>query len=170
MKRLARGLALFLLAACASESVPGFRDTSVPITATTRFSPQSFSGRWQVIAAYPSALFPSCAGQQWFADLDAEPAQLTVRCGSSGVYEVPVAVDARGVLQLESAELNRPARAFWVMWMDEEARTAVVGTPGGELGWILNRDRALRPDRLEAAREIMAFNGYDVTRLQRAEP
>lgn len=165
-----RGFALLLLAACAAEPVPGFRDTSVPITATTRFSPQLFSGSWQVISAYPGALFPSCANQQWFAALDAEPARLSVRCGASVVYEAEVAMDARGVLQLASAELDRPRRALWVMWMDEYARTAVVGTPGGELGWILNRDRVLRADRLDAAREIMAFNGYDVSGLQRVGP
>jgi len=44
--------------------------------------------------------------------------------------------------------------------------TAVVGTPNGRAGWILNRTPEMRADRLEAARQVLAFNGYDLSRLQ----
>lgn len=37
--------------------------------------------------------------------------------------------------------------------------------PPGTAGWILNRDPAIPPDRLAAAREMLDFNGYDLTGL-----
>ncbi|WP_300029045.1 lipocalin family protein [uncultured Roseobacter sp.] len=156
-----------LLAGCATAPAPGFRDAGVPITATTRFTPVAFSGRWHVIEAYPSALFPGCAGQTWEAATAEAPARLTVRCGAAVALDVPLAVNPRGVLQAGSSDLNRADRALWVMWMDEDARTAVIGTPGGEMGWIVNRTPDLRGDRLAAAREIMDFNGYNLAALPR---
>ena len=45
-------------------------------------------------------------------------------------------------------------------------RTLVIGTPSGEMGFILNRDGRLPADRLAAAREILEWNGYDLERLQ----
>jgi len=53
-----------------------------------------------------------------------------------------------------------------VLWVDEGYRTAVVGAPNGRSGWILNRDPQIPADRLAAAREILDFNGYDLSRLE----
>ncbi|NNL17124.1 MAG: hypothetical protein HKP37_00115, partial [Boseongicola sp.] len=49
---------------------------------------------------------------------------------------------------------------------DTHYRTAVVGTPAGRSGWILNREPTIPADRLKAARDILAFNGYDLSQLQ----
>ena len=57
------------------------------------------------------------------------------------------------------------ASDYWVLWVDEGYRTAVVGAPNGKSGWILNRDPQIPTDRLNAAREILDFNGYDLDRL-----
>ena len=57
-------------------------------------------------------------------------------------------------------------RQFWVLWVDEGYRTAVIGTPDGSFGFVLNRDAAIPADRLEAARQVLDFNGYDVAQLQ----
>jgi apolipoprotein D and lipocalin family protein len=55
---------------------------------------------------------------------------------------------------------------YWVLWVDEGYRTAVVGVPSGRAGWILNRDSTIPSDRLAAARDILAFYGYDLSRLE----
>jgi len=57
------------------------------------------------------------------------------------------------------------AADYWVLWTDEGYRTAVVGAPDGRSGWILNRDPNIPDDRLKAAREVLDFNGYDLSRL-----
>jgi apolipoprotein D and lipocalin family protein len=55
---------------------------------------------------------------------------------------------------------------WWVLWVDADYRTLVVGTPSGSFGIILNRTADLPPDRLAAARDVLAWNGYDLTRLR----
>ncbi|MEM9636404.1 MAG: lipocalin family protein [Pseudomonadota bacterium] len=158
---------LALIAGCAPAPDSGFRDPSVPITATTRFTPEGFAGSWHVVAAYPTDVFPGCVDQRWQAETAQQTPRLAVFCGTgAAAYDAPMRVDPRGVMQLQSSDLDSAPRALWVMWMDEDAQTAVIGTPSGEMGWILNRTRGLREDRLKAAREIMAFNGYDISRLQ----
>jgi apolipoprotein D and lipocalin family protein len=66
-------------------------------------------------------------------------------------------------LRLEGAAFDG---GYWVLWVDEGYRTAVVGQPSGQAGWILNRDPAIPADRLRAAREILEWNGYDLRRLE----
>ena len=56
-------------------------------------------------------------------------------------------------------------RALWVLWVDEGFRTAVVGNPAGDFGWILDRSATGGADRIAAAREILDFNGYDTGQL-----
>jgi apolipoprotein D and lipocalin family protein len=51
-----------------------------------------------------------------------------------------------------------------VLWADADYRTLVIGTPDGSFGFILNRG-GFPADRLKAAREILAWNGYDLTQL-----
>jgi apolipoprotein D and lipocalin family protein len=54
---------------------------------------------------------------------------------------------------------------LWILWVDADYRVAAVGTPSGAFGRILSRDPQPRPDLLRAAREVLEFNGYDVSRL-----
>ena len=58
------------------------------------------------------------------------------------------------------------AADYWVLWVDDDYRTAVVGVPSGRAGWILSRTPDLPEDRLEAARDVLAFNGYSLDDLK----
>jgi apolipoprotein D and lipocalin family protein len=49
------------------------------------------------------------------------------------------------------------------MWMDADNRTAAIGTPGGSFGWIMDRKATGGDDRIQAAREIMEWQGYDMS-------
>ncbi len=71
-----------------------------------------------------------------------------------------------GRLEVRLGSVPFIAADYWVLWVDESYRTAVVGTPNGRAGWILNRDPEIPADRLAAAREILDFNGYDLSRLE----
>ena len=55
-------------------------------------------------------------------------------------------------------------RELWVLWVDDGFRTAAIGHPSGGYGWIMERG-AHAADRRKAAREILAWAGYDLTRL-----
>ena len=71
-----------------------------------------------------------------------------------------------GAPALVGADPEGIGAEWWVLWVDADYRTLAVGTPDGRFGFILNRDGALPPDRLAAAREILEWNGYDLARLR----
>jgi apolipoprotein D and lipocalin family protein len=55
---------------------------------------------------------------------------------------------------------------WWIIWADTNLRTLAIGTPDGRFGFILNKGPDLPADRMNAAREIFDFNGYNLSRLQ----
>ena len=55
---------------------------------------------------------------------------------------------------------------WWILWADVGYRTLVIGTPSGAFGFVLNRGSNLPSDRLAAAREVLDWNGYDLTKLR----
>lgn len=155
-----------LLAACATPQ-PGYRDQSAAISSTARFDAVTFSGEWSVIAAYPSQYFPDCTVQSFRFDLTTANRFQGICAGSKTPYiEAEIATDPLGRLQILTSDLGRTDRALWVLWLSEDLQTAAIGTPSGEMGWVLNRGQGLRPDRFRAAREVLDFNGYDLSGLR----
>ncbi len=173
MRRLtpALGLALLvvlvLLAACgrAPDLQQGYR-RDVPITSIVFFDPARFAGDWVEVAAFRPPGAAPCSGAR--ARYSPAPD------GSLAVVEQSCA-RASAATRQGSASLTGPGRLtvtaggdtdiYWMLWVDEGYRTAVVGMPSGKLGFILNRDAAIPPDRLQAARTILEWNGYDLSRL-----
>lgn len=151
MKRL---LLCLLLTACAppvpvANPVTYFRDLSQPIGSTTRGGPYDMAGNWLVQVGYPGGLFDA----------------------GDGVV-LDFAADGTGVLNGLPLRVIRPNRwlaggvEYWVLWVDDDFRTAVIGTPTGAFGWIMDRPGAASPDRTRAARDILEFSGYDLGQLQ----
>ena len=77
-----------------------------------------------------------------------------------GEASLPFVSTGPGRFQLGEEEI-------WVHWLDINNRTAAMGEPGGARMWIM--DRTGKPgERLKAAREILDWYGYDLTRMERA--
>jgi apolipoprotein D and lipocalin family protein len=171
MRALSAALAIpaaLLLSGCGAVA-PVYRDTRVPITSIAALDPARYAGRWYEVARFPVPFQAGCG--------PATAEYTLLSDGSLGV--VNTCPTARGERRIEGRAVpSGPGRfevAFrglpfrgpcWVLWVDEGYRTAVVGVPSGRAGWILNRDPVIPPDRLRAAREILEWNGYDLTRLQ----
>ena len=150
---------LALLAACASEAPPpvsppavSFREAGTMIASTTRGGVGDMAGEWVVSQAFPGGAFA------------APGMRVTITMGTDmnaswafGATEVSTVLVAPG-------RYEGTAR-LWVLWVDDDFRTAVVGTPDGSFGWIMDRPGEASPDRTEAARRMLAFNGYDLSRL-----
>lgn len=169
MPRLIRLWPLLALAACAAPVPPApFRDPGGPIYSNAVLDPAALAGDWVQVAGF-GPLPGGCAGG-------------TARLGRAAGGTIAVASDlclggervrfdgaARVLAAGRFAPVGAPPpldRPWWVIWADADARTLVVGTPSGEFGFILDRGGALPPDRLAAAREVLAFNGYDLARLR----
>jgi apolipoprotein D and lipocalin family protein len=153
--------ALLLLAACAREApvaAPSFRDRGVPIGSITRGTLADLAGDWVVAESFPGAAF-AVPSTRLRVEPRGEGTALLRFEGPGGLRDLVVRPGAPGRLVAEEGP------ELWLLWVDDDFRTAVVGTPDGSFGWIMDRPGAASPDRAVAAREVLDFNGYDVTRL-----
>ncbi|TDT75157.1 apolipoprotein D and lipocalin family protein [Litoreibacter halocynthiae] len=173
MKLWLVALVIMVLAACEPKPafVPdGFRDTNIPITSSTRFNPKRFAGDWRVIESFEQTprevaisrvtFRPEAGGYRYIPQAAISPLAADAEGAVWPVYRI-------GQFGRLSPEAGDP---IWVIWVDEDHRTAALGTPSGRFGMIINRTENLRSDRLKAAREILAFNGYDITKLRKVSP
>lgn len=173
MIRTIFALALATVLAGCGALAPGYRDTSVTIASSASFDPSRYLGRWYEVARYPNPFQADCAGA--IAEYEAgEGGEILVRntcIDASGTVVSEIAGTARVVgpgrlsVRLDGVPVAAP---YWVLWVDDGYRTAVVGQPNGRAGWVLNRDPVIPQDRWIAAREVLDFNGYDLSRLERS--
>lgn len=156
-----------LVMACTATVPPSptkaVRDTATPIYSNAQLDPSRMVGRWVQVADFAPKGSRCAPG-----GVDISPAEAALKV----VYRLcQSGRDIRGAGAMQPAGPGRFAvpnqpGPWWVLWADVDYRTLVIGTPSGQLGFILNRDGALPADRLAAAREILDWNGYDVTRLR----
>ncbi|MBP1807558.1 lipocalin family protein [Rubellimicrobium aerolatum] len=155
-----RGIGIVLLlglAACGRGAVEevaapvSYRAPGALIASTTRGGPSDLGGDWVVSQATPGGpvapgtrvgVTPTGTGAVW-------------RLGGA---EVATALTGPG-------RYSGGGREIWVVWVDDDFRTAAVGTPDGSFGWVMDRPGAASPDRTAAAREMLDFNGYDLARV-----
>ncbi|MDZ4096880.1 MAG: lipocalin family protein [Paracoccaceae bacterium] len=162
---------LCLLAACAAPAArQSYRDAGTPIYSNAAFDVARLQGDWVQVAGFAAQGSPTCrSGGAMFSSVTAMgqtlAAQLCVS-GQEAGFKGRIRQVAPGRLALVGADPAGIGQEWWVIWVDTDSRTLVIGTPSGDFGFILNRGRALPADRLAAAREILDWNGYDLTRLQ----
>lgn len=165
---------LLALAACTAEPPepvslgPSYRDPNALIGVTSRYDDAKFAGLWFVRAGFDPALGPTGFNlldgpQGRVMRLGAFVCDNTGACGDFS-EDLPVTAFGKGQFRVTLPD-GRP-RDFWVLWVDESFRTAVLGNKTGEFGWIIDRSKKGGADRIKAAREILDFNGYDVSKLR----
>lgn len=158
------GLAL-MLTACGSV----YRDREVPMTSMAVFDASKYAGLWYEIARFPVSFQEGCVNTQ--ADYQVmSPDTLMVRnsCFRDGALSIitgEARINGPGRLKVRLGAMPFAAD-YWVLWVDEEYQTAVVGVPSGRAGWILNRSPDISEDRLRAAQAVLEFNGYDLGQLE----
>lgn len=165
-----RALALvLLLSGCGAFEV--YRDTDAPIASKAVFDPQKYLGLWYEVARFPVFFEKGCVGvtAQYGLRADGKLSVLNICRNADGSERSRIAGTADivgpGRLKVRFASVPFGAADYWVLWTDADYRTAVVGAPNGRSGWILNRTAEIPADRLNAARDVLAFNGYDISRL-----
>lgn len=153
-------------------TVTPLRDPSAPIASQVDVTAGRMSGEWVVIAAFRDA--PAGPGLGDGFELRPVPGGLRAEiiggdCGVEACFETSTLVP------LQPAGPGRwttpgggwlPSGPLWVLWMDADARTAVIGRPDGAAAWIMDRTSAGSPDRLAAGRDILEWFGYDLSRLE----
>ena len=157
---------LLLLAACGAKApapTGSIRDPKVMITSAALFDPARFGGDWQVAMSAT----PRCGGaqQSWRWDGRGAYALSGVDCTGA----VPAVLQGRAVLTGPGGRMA-PDKGYgrepiWVLWVDQDYRVAALGTPSGAWAVVLVRPGKGRGDLLAAAREVLDFNGYDLSRI-----
>lgn len=166
MRQLIWGLAL-ALAGCVSAQKPApapqsIRNPEAMISSAALFDAKRFGGAWRVAAS--SA--PGCAGakQEWRWD-----GQGYALSGIDCAGRVPGVLEGRATLTGPGARLSAKGgygeEPIWVLWVDQDYRIAVLGTPSGRWGMVLAREAPARADLMRAARVVLDFNGYDLKRV-----
>ncbi|MFQ6548687.1 lipocalin family protein [Aestuariibius sp. 2305UL40-4] len=150
---------LLFLAACARspDSATGqvvYRDQAAPIASRATVDWARMQGDWIVIEGAPDGIF-GLPGNTMTLDL---PRLIVERPDRPGARLIEVAIDGPGRLSQVQG-----AAPLWILWVDDGYRTVAIGTPDGSFGWIMDRDPAPARDRLRAAREVLAWYGYDLT-------
>ena len=155
-----------LVAACAAPEAAGYRDTSRPLTYTSRSDVSRLAGAWHLRGHYPGD--EGLRQVSYLRDRQGHEAfELVVRaCAANGDCEGAGEVWQAKPLGPNRWRLTDPkggaARDLWVIWVDEGYRTAAIGAPDGGYGWVLDRSVKGGADRITAAREVLDFNGYDI--------
>lgn len=153
-------LACLALIACAKPVVVpqgGYRPAGAPIYSSVQVDSARLVGDWRQVAGFGG---PGCAPGGLRVS-GSGPLQASYRLCLSGR-------DWTGAGAMQPAGPGRfvvAGRAWWVLWADADYRTLVIGTPDGSFGFVLDRTGRISPDRLKAAREILDWNGYDLSRL-----
>lgn len=169
MRKLSLALLLGLAACAAPMPGPSFRPHGGGIYSTAGLDPARIMGRWHEVAGFYDPAREGCA-----------TGLTDVSAGSGGTLRFSIGacagIGARTVSALpgDAAGRYRPAlpgrlgETWWVLWVGSDNDAMVIGTPSGRFGAILSRTPTLRPDLYEAARQVLDFNGYDLTRLKPA--
>ncbi len=151
-------LILLVLAACgprpdAPVANQSFRPAQAPIYSSAVLEPRRLSGGWVQVATFSPGGGANCPAGRVDFDNGAVQGDL---CLAEGMKRVtgPLTPGKPGRLAIDGMA------DWWVLWVDADYRTLVVGTPSGRFGFVLNRDASIPSDRLTAVRDILLFNGY----------
>ncbi|GHE93532.1 hypothetical protein GCM10016455_12140 [Aliiroseovarius zhejiangensis] len=139
------------------------RGKSRPLSSTTRFDASRFAGRWEIRGEF---VYPGEKPSYGAVNLTHSNGKITAMdvYGPSGLLErYPTKQPAPGRITVGTPPFDTQ---YWVLWVDADYRTAAIGTPSGSFGWIIDRSRSGGEDRIKAARDVLGFNGYNLSRLQ----
>lgn len=158
--------ALLMLAACGATEppvpaaqAPVFRAVGAPIASSLRGTAPDLNGDWIVASAYPGG--PVSPGDRVTLKLDASGGGVARIAGAGEARLRAVTSEGRGRFEIGG-------QPWWLLWTDDDFRTAVIGAPDGAYGWVMNRPGQAGADRNRAALEMLDFNGYDTGALSTA--
>lgn len=163
-------LSVFMIVTAAAEN-----KAPAPLPFARDFKAERFFGKWYEVARLPNVIQP--AGTLAVAEYAAgkEAGQVTVKNTSFDKAGKKLS-DITGQAKLADGE--PPGRLlvsfgpvlpetpnYYVIYVDEAYRYAVVGVPDRKSLWILAREVPVPEESLKPLREIAQKAGFDVTKL-----
>ncbi|MEO8530157.1 MAG: lipocalin family protein [Deltaproteobacteria bacterium] len=130
------------------------RDSSVQMSSIALVDGRRMQGLWHEVAGYPrvSGCKPATVG-------------LTIEITGSDCF-LPVPRKGASLVVSGPGRLTTgDGTELWILWVDADYRTLVIGDPQGRFGAILNREVIISEDRLTAAKRVLEWNGYRLSGL-----
>ncbi|HEX5677323.1 MAG TPA: lipocalin family protein [Alcanivorax sp.] len=152
-----------------------------PLATVDRVDLQRYAGTWHEIARLPQWFQRGCYNSTATYSLNDDGSVKVVnRCQREGDEPSVVQGEARVVPGSNNAKLKvrfdnwfsrlLPKVAegnYWVLALDKDYRTVVIGEPGREYLWILARQPRLPEDQYQALVGVAEEKGFPVQELQR---
>lgn len=160
------------IAGCATGN---YRDSSVPITTVPQVDLNRYAGLWYEIARFPVSFEEGCVGvTAEYALNDDGSVKVVNSCREGSLSAEPRTATARATVQDETnAKLSVDfvpyipftSGDYWILDLDKDYQTVVVGTPSGFAGWILARQPQISEARLQRGYDVLRRNGYDLSQI-----
>ncbi|MCB2109819.1 MAG: lipocalin family protein [Defluviimonas sp.] len=156
--------AALALAGCEAGAPTGNRNAAAPISSAVAFEPARFGDVWQLAASLGDEARCGPLAETWVLSGPGRYDVTGTYCGPMGARAFAASATVTGPGRITRSVAGR-REELWVLWVDADYRVAVIGTPSGAFARVLSRTPTVRPDLLEAARRVLAFNGYDPAAL-----
>ena len=176
LRSVLKCLAIFAALAIPAEARPA-RDTSLPMQSLPEYSRARLVGQWYEVARSASVLEQDChAVPAEVATRDDSRLNLKIAChkGSASGPVLPIdgilVDEAPGVFSLRFVRQQQyPMLLLVVLWQAEDDSLAVIGAPGGEVGWVWSKSPKVDPDVLAQGIETLIAAGYRAKGIRPAE-
>jgi apolipoprotein D and lipocalin family protein len=163
---LCLGLVL-VLGGCASEGPPLQLAQSVDLN--------RYAGRWYIIANIPYFAENGNVGSYFDVSFAPDGTLKDVYNGYSKNFDAPVSqFTMNGYVEPGHGNALWRESPFWplyfsypILYVDDGYRTALVGYPGREYGWVLSRDPQMDEATYGALLGRFKADGYDTTLFKR---
>lgn len=163
-----RLLSLLGVAACLSVTgcgQPPEQSAAPGMSSAAAFDPARFADVWHVAATLGSDPVCGPRAETWTVTGAGQYRVTGTICGPSGARAFATEARVIGPGRVERA-MPDGTETLWVLWTDADYRIAVIGTPSRQFARILSRTPEVRPDLMQAARDVLRFNGYDPAGLR----
>ena len=159
------------LSGCMSGTVGRAKDAAPPTTVAS-VDLNRYAGKWYEIARYPNSFQKKCEGVT--AEYALQPdgrVGVTNTCATGTSDGKPRS--AKGVaaviegsnntkLAVNFAPIPLPKGQgnYWVLYLDPNYQTALVGSPNGSYLWLLARTKSITTDQRAALKAAAERNGF----------
>jgi apolipoprotein D and lipocalin family protein len=166
-------------------------EAAAPLVTMPRVDLGRYAGRWYEVARLPATFEHRCAGQPTATYHPLDPATDGAVLGIVNRCPAPdgEVQEARGVARLVPGSGGARLKVnllpewlqwlgafpfawadYWILHVDERYTEALVGNPGRTQLWVLSREAAPPPARIQALIERARQQGFPVERLVFPDP
>lgn len=135
------------------------------MSSAAAFDAARFADVWHVAAAMGEGGACGPLAETWTVDAPGSYRVTGTTCGPTGARAFIAEAEVTGPGRM-TRQMATGSETLWVLWVDADYRVAVIGTPSRRFARVLSRTPDVRSDLMQAAKDVLRFNGYDPAGLR----